>query len=727
MPSASFADRARFDARDKVLGRTAFTADVTLPGTMFAMTVPATVAKGRVTSIDTVGAMKVPGVVKILTAADFRPASSPFGAANSPTGGAVMPTITADVAYRGAPVALVVAQSLEAAIEGAELVRAKYAPSAFLPLIDSKGASREVREPVTSGDARRAMARATTVVDVVYESPAQHHNPMELLSTTAVWSGGRLTIYESTQGAQLVKAVVAAALALDPDIIDVKSSYIGGGFGQKSAAQRQSAIVARAAMLVGRPVKLVMPRGQIFHNATFRPVSRHKVRLGADAAGKMIAVEYEADHQQSRRGQFPPDYHESQPQMYGIADYLGTSANVRIDTQDPGYMRAPHPHPASFAFEGAVDELAYKLKQDPVALRLAHDTTIDPLTGHPLSSRFLNECIAEGARRFGWDRRNPEPAATTLPDGTQLGFGIGCGAYPASTSASIATLRIAADGSTRFAVAGHEMGQGIRTVIAAVLLRDLDIDADKLDIVLGDTTAVPQHVTAGSWGTASAIPAAEAAAAKMNAAIAELLAGRQVGGNLHRHLATVRRPFLEVRVSNLAPGQDQSALQKMRDTGFATAGPAYPKFTSFSYIAHFAEVRVNPRTGRVWVPRVVSVADCGRVVSPRTAESQVRGGVVWAIGAALREETEVDPRFGGWLNNDLADYPVPVNSDIGEIEVGLIDRPDPILNAIGSKGLGEVAMVGAAAAVANGVYHATGRRLRRMPIRIEHMLPPGVP
>lgn len=722
MPAAPFADRARFDARDKVRGRAAFTADVPLPGLLFAMTVPATVAKGRVVSVDVSAAMRVPGVVRVLTSADFRPVPAPPRAAKGPASAAAPPTIAAEIGYRGAPVALVVAESLEAATEGAEAIRVRYAPGSFLPLIGSRGASRVPGEPVRAGDARRAMARATTVVDVAYESPAQHHNPMELLATTAVWEGGRLTIYEATQGAQLVKAHVARALAIDPAVIDVKCGYVGGGFGQKSSAQRQTAIVARAAMLTGRPVKLVMPRGQIFHNATFRPVSRHKVRIGADAAGRMVAVEYDADHQQSREGQFPPDYHESQPQMYGIADYLGTSANVRIDTQDPGFMRAPHPHPASFAFEGAVDELAYRLGKDPVAFRLAHDATIDPLTGHPLSSRFLNECLVEGARRFGWERRNPEPASTVLPDGTRVGYGVGCGAYPAITSANIATLRIAADGSTRFAVSGHEMGQGIRTVIAAVLLRDLDIDPDRLDIVLGDTTAVPQHVTAGSWGTASAVPVAEAAAAKAKAAIAELLAGRQVAGDLHRRLAAVRRPYVEVEVSNLAPGQDSGAFRQMRATGFAMAGPAYPRFTSFSYIAHFAEVRVNPRTGRVWVPRVVSVADCGRVVSPRTAESQVRGGVVWAIGAALREESEVDPRFGGWLNNDLADYPVPVSSDIGEIEVGLLDRPDPILNATGSKGLGEVAMVGAAAAVANGVYHATGRRLRRMPIRVEHML-----
>lgn len=726
MSAEPFAERDRFDARDKVRGATVYAADIQFPGLLFAMTVPSRVAKGRVTSVPAETAMRIPGVVRVLTSADFPPPPPPQGGGGGAAGGAggppATPTITDTVAYRGQPVALVLAETLEAAIEGAGAIEPVYADEPFAALITSDGAKREPVEDVKAGDATRAMSRAVTTVEVEYDCPAQHHNPIELLSTTAVWSGGRLMIYEGTQGAGVVRANVAKALQLDPSLVDVKSSYIGGGFGQKGAAQRQTAIIGRAAILTGRPVKLVLPRGQVFHNATFRPVSRHKIRIGADSAGKMVAVRYDADHQQSRTGQFPPEYHEAPVQMYGIADYLGTAANVRIDTQSPGYMRAPHPHPSCFAFEGAVDELAYKLGRDPVAFRLAHDATTDPLTGRPLSSRFLNECIAEGAKRFGWERRNPAPGATTLPDGTQVGWGVACGAYPAVTSANISKLRIGADGTTRFALSGHEMGQGIRTVIAAVLLRELDIDADKLEIVIGDTSSTPQHLTAGSWGTASTAPLAEKAAQQIKASIAELLGGRKVTGNLHRQLASVKRPFVQVEVSRLGPGQDAKAFQALRDTGRALVGPDYPEFTTFSYIAHFAEVRVEPRTRRVRVPRVVSIADCGRVISPKTSESQVRGGVVWAIGSALREATEVDPRYGGWLNSDLADYVVPVNADVGEIEVGFIDRPDPILNSIGSKGLGEVAMVGASAAIANAIYHATGKRIRKMPIRIEDLL-----
>ena len=723
MPAAPFEDRARVDAREKVTGRTAYSADMLRPKMLYAMVVPATIAKGRIVVVSTAEALNIPGVVRVLTAADFGPPSPPTPGAQGLGAAPGTPTIVPDIAYRGAPIALVVADTIEAAIEGAEAVHAEYDTAAtFAATITSVEAVHQQVEPTVTGDAAMAIQRATTVVEVEYDCPAQHHNAIELLSTVAIWSGGRLTIYESAQGAQVVKANVAKALAIDPAIIDVKSLNIGGGFGQKGTPQRQAPLIARAAMLTGRPVKLVMPRGQVFHNASFRPRSRHKIKLGADAGGKMVAVRYDADHQQSRFGQFPPQYHESQPQMYGIANYHGTAANVRIDTQGPGYMRAPFPHPASFAFEGAVDELAYKLGKDPVAFRLEHETTTDPINGNALSSRFLNECIAEGARRFGWQRRDHAPGSMVLPNGTLVGLGVGCGAYPAITSANIARLRVSADGRTRFSASAHEMGQGIRNVIAAALLRALDIDAAKLEIAIGDTTIVPQHLTAGSWGTASVLPAVDAAAAKLKAAFDELFAGRQISGNLHRQLAAVRRPYIEVEVTTLAPGQDPKVLEGLRGYGYALAGPEYPGFTSFSYAAHFAEVHIEPRTRRVRVPRFVSVVDCGRVVSPRTAESQVRGGVIWGIGSALREETDVDPRFGGWLNNDLADYVVPVNADVGDIEVAFIDRPDPMLNATGAKGLGEVALAGASGAIANAIYHATGRRIRRMPIRIEHLL-----
>ncbi len=714
-----FPDRPRFDARDMVLGRTRYAADRRLAGMLHAMTVPARIAKGTVTSLGAEAALRVPGVVRVLTPDDFPepPPSAEDGPPPPP------PTLTSTVSFRGEPIALVIAESLEAAIEGAEAMRPVYAEEPFQALMDGLEADREEAEPYVAGDAAAVMARAAVTVSETYESPTQHHNPIELMATVAEFRDGRLSVHECSQSVGLAKYAVFAALRIDPAVVDVRSPHVGGSFGQKGLAQRQTALIAQAALLTGRPVKLVMPRGQIFHVAAYRPRSRHRVELGATGEGSMIAARYDAIQEQSRQGFFPAaEYHEAPIRLYGIENYLGTGADIRLDRQAPGWMRAPHAQASCFAFESAVDELAWKLGQDPLAFRLANDAARDPRTGRPLSSRFMRECLEEGARRFGWKERVAQPGSMTAEDGTLIGWGVACGAYPSSMPPAIARLRVGADGRTRFAVSGHEMGQGIRTAIASVLIEELSIDPVGLEIVIADTTSVPQHMTAGSWGTAGCVPATMKAVERMRSAVAELVGGQRIAGNLHRQLAMVRRPSVEVEVSELAPGQKPEALEELKAGGIVAMGPEYPAFTSMSYGAHFVEVRVEPRTRRVRVPRVVSIADCGRVISPRTAASQVYGGVIWGIGASLRERTEVDPRFGGYLNSDIADYVVAVNADIEEIDVGLIDRPDLIANRAGLKGLGQVTMAGVSAAVANAVFHATGKRLRSLPMRIEDLL-----
>lgn len=716
-----FPDIARVDALDKVRGRTTYSADMPLPGLLHAMTVPSTVAKGMLTALEIETAKAVPGVVRILTPADTpMPPSGPPGSPPPP------PMLVPRIEYRGQPIALVVAETVEAAVEGAEAVRATYAAAPFVVRFEDADAPRENTDSPTFGDADGAFADATTKFEAVYVTTANHHNPMELLSTIAVWSGRRLTIYEGTQGAGNLKNTVAQLLQISRDDVDVVSPQMGGGFGQRGEMSRHTAIVAQAARLTGRPVKFVMPRSQIFHNSRFRPQVRHTIKLGADAEGKMVSAHYDCLQQNSRNGRYRSDwYHAGPSKVYGIRNYRGTSGDLRLDTYGPAQMRAPYEHPSAFAFESAVDELAFALGRDPVAFRLAHDTSIDPSNGNPLTSRLLNQCLTRGATLFGWAGRPVAPRSMIAADGTLIGWGVGAGVYQAAMHPAIATLRISADGTTRYASAGHEMGQGMRTAIAQVLLTGLRIDPDRLNIVIGDTSAAIQHSTAGSWGTASSVPIAVAATEKMTAAMNELLDGRQVLGNMHEQLARIRRPYLEVDVSMVAPGQGPEHLARLRAGGFAVAGlhGTYPKFTALSYIAHFMEVRVDARTGRIRVPRVVSVADCGRVISPRTARSQVQGGVVWALGAALHEISETDPRYGGWLNADIAEYHVPVNADIGDIAVEFIDEPDFQANSAGVKGIGEIAMVGAAAALANGIFHATGTRLRTLPVRAEHVLP----
>ncbi|MGC6857159.1 xanthine dehydrogenase family protein molybdopterin-binding subunit [Pseudomonas aeruginosa] len=724
MSETMYPDRARVDGRDKVRGVTRFAADVPLPHLAHAMTVPSRIVRGRLAAIDVDAARAVDGVLSILTWRDFEGVKS----AGYLMGGGFgfqshQPMLSDRLVHRGEPIALVVAETLEIAIEAAALVQARYEEEPFAALLDDARADPLASQPGHDmGESEAALAAAAFRVEAEYLSPAQFQNPMEMIATVAEWRDGALVLHEGTQNSAALKFGVATAFGLDPARVRVESAYLGGGFGQKNSLQGQTVLAARAAMLLGRPVKLVMPRAQLFHTASFRPASRHRIQMGASADGRIVAARYHADMQNSRADTFQANFSEITARLYAIPNYTSSTRLVRTDVQSPGYMRAPFEHPAAFAFESAVDELAYAAGWDPLAFRLANDAQTDPVTGGPFSSRFLAECLNEGADRFGWSRRSPAPGSMRAPDGTLIGWGVAVGAYKASMAPAIARLRVRADGTTRIAVSGHEMGQGIRTAILAAVTGGLAIDPARVEIVIGNPDAAPQHITAGSWGTASSVPVVRRAVQAMQVQFDEFRNGRPMRGTLHQMLARWRRPYIEVETRLQAPGQPDAVFDRLQRGLPAAAGPEYKPFVSFSYIAHFVEVRVEPTTRRIRAPRIVSVVDCGRVISPRTAESQVRGGVVWGLGGALREVAEIDPRFGGVLNNDLAEYVVPVNADIGAIDVAFINRPDPLLNESGVKGLGEVAMVGVAAAVANAVFHATGRRVRRLPMRIEDLL-----
>ncbi|NUB44981.1 xanthine dehydrogenase family protein molybdopterin-binding subunit [Fertoebacter nigrum] len=724
MTTHTFPDRARVDALDKVRGATQYAADVAVDRMTHAMTVPSEIVKGRLVSVDVQAARAIPGVLRVLTYQDFQDVAEAVLGAVGPYSFRTYHAMLSDrLIYRGEPIALVVAETLEIAIEAAALVTATYAPDAFSPNIDAEGTEVFVPEgSISFGDFDQAFDSAAVTIEAEYNHAAQHQNPMELISTTADFRGGHLYIHEGSQSSGAIKFGVALSLGLDPERVHVMSPTVGGGFGQKNSMQQQTVLVARAAMLIGRPVKLVLPRGQIFHMATYRPVSRHRIRLGLDAAGKIVAASYDGQQQNSRAETFRGAFSETAARIYAIANYRSSEQLIRTDTQSPGFMRAPFEHPASFAFESAIDELAHAAGLDPVALRLANQAETDPVTGLPFTSRHLVECLTEGARRFGWDDRSPAIGSMQDADGLLIGYGVGVGCYKAATSPVIARLRVSADGRSRISLSGHEMGQGMRNVIVAALVARLDIDPQQLEVIIGEPDGAPQHVTAGSWGTASVVPAVEAVADEWRRKLDDLRDGRSVAGNVHQVLFRLKRPYIDAEVQVLAPGQPVAVMDRLRQSLPSAVGPQYPEFVGLSFSAHFVEVRVEPSTRRIRVSRVVSVIDCGTVMSPRTAESQVYGGVIWGIAAALREISEQDPRYGGVLNNDLADYVVPVNADIGAIDVSFVNKPDPLLNAAGVKGLGEVAMVGVAAAIANAVHHATGKRIRSLPIRIEDVL-----
>ncbi|MGV3683765.1 MAG: xanthine dehydrogenase family protein molybdopterin-binding subunit [Acidovorax sp.] len=731
-PTKAYPDTARVDAYDKVRGATRYGTDQNLPGMAHAMLAVARIGRGTVRSIDRGAAQAVPGVRLILTHEDVQGlASAGFILGGGYGVQSLQPLTGAAIAYYGQPIAIVVADTLQAATEAAALVRATYDEAPFTVDFGAPGlrslaqADSPLPKPAFAdklrGDADAAYAAAPVRVEAQYRGPAQHANPIELLGTVAHWQGDMLTVYESTQNSGALRHGLARQLAVPPDQVRVVSPSVGGGFGQKNSLQGHTVLVALAARRLGRPVKLVVPREQVFHASGFRPASTHRLQLGADAAGRLQAITHEVLQQTSQHDLFPSSCTEISASMYACTHFRGRESLVRTDTHTPGFMRGPWEHFTCFALESAMDELAQALGQDPVALRLANDTQVDPHSGKPFSSRHLAQCLTRGAERFGWARRNPAPGSMQAADGTLIGWGVAAGAYKAATAPAIARLRVSDDGRVRIDIGGHEMGQGIRTAVANTVAGVLQVPARQVTVVLGDTRGVPQHLTAGSWGTATALPAALQAAEQAMAELAALNPSRRAR-TPQQILKAARTPFIEVESRHRAPGQPEQIYGRLAQGLPSAAGPHYPEFTAFSYIAHFVEVRIEPHTRRVRVPRVVSVADCGRVASPRTARSQVQGGVVWGIGAALREVSEVDPRYGGFLNANLAEYVLPVNLDIGSIEADFIDEPDPRINHLGVKGLGEVVMTGVAPAIANAIFHATGKRLRELPIRLEHLL-----
>jgi xanthine dehydrogenase YagR molybdenum-binding subunit len=747
------ADAQRVDGVDKVMGRPIFAADRILPDMAHAVPVPAAVGKGRILGMDVSEAQSVPGVLLVLTHQNMdrlNPVGFVFAGGQAIQ--SHQPLQSNVIAYRGEPVALVVAESLEAAWEAAYRVHVDYMPEPFAVELDAPGAEIVVQAAAlpwfhdfVSGDADQALSGAAVVVDQTYTTPRQHQNPIELHSAVAQWDSDRLTVHEGTQASQSVQQGLAIALGIDPGNVRVLSPYVGGGFGSKNSMCFHSVMAAVASRRVGRPVKLVVPRAQVFYGTSFRSGNTHRVRLGAEPSGRIVAGIHETRAQTSRFDLMPFTGAETTSRMYGIPNYRGAATLVRLDTQTPGFMRAPFEMSSFFALESAMDELAYRLGQDPVALRIANDTQVDPISGKPYSVRRLKECLVRGAERFGWSRRSAEPMSMREVDGTLIGWGVAAGGYPACTAPATAAIRLGADGVAQVSVGGHEMGQGIRTAIALVAADELGLESEKIRITIGDTNAPPQHVTAGAWGTASAGPPVQEAARAIRARLFELATsrdrplagadparlelrngriktsdGRAIGVADLLHGAGLE--YVEAKSQRLAPGLPPDALSRAAKGLVTVVGPEYPDFVAFAYIAHYAEVRVDPRVPRARVSRMVSVVDCGRVVSRRTATSQAYGGLVWGVGAALLEETEVDARFGGFLNNNIAEYQVPVNGDVRDFEIDFIDEPDAQFNSLGAKGVGEVVAVGAAPAIANAVFHATGKRVRDLPIRIEKLL-----
>lgn len=722
----------RADGPAKVTGIALYAAEHAVSGLTYAVLVTSTIPSGRIASIHAARAEKMRGVALVMTHLNA-PKLPPNGV--DPPAERFLNLLQDDqVHYNNQPVAMVVADTLEHAQDAARAVMITYAASrAELDFNQAKAnpitpkKARDQDADTARGDFQAGWRAATSRVDAVYRTAMQHHNPMEPHATIAHWDGEHLILYDSTQYVTGVKKTVAKRLGLDPEKVRVISPFVGGGFGSKGSTWSHVVLAAMASRQTGHPVKLVLDRPQMFGMVGYRPLTEQHMRLGAAADGRLTAVAHEVTASTA----FQEDWLEPSAtitrMLYASDSQLTSHRLVRLNHGTPTFTRAPGFSSGSFALESALDELAYATRMDPIALRLRNYADASPDNGRPWSSKSLRQCYAAGAERFGWARRNPEPRS--MRDGPWLvGWGMASATYPAHRSAASASARILPDGSAVVQSGTHDLGTGTYTVMAQIAAEALGLPLEKVRFELGDTSLPEAPVSGGSQSVASVAPAVQAAAL---AAREKLVALALADPQSPLHGASPGEVVIErgwmARRSAPARRETVAALLTRHGAGVEAASDSRPgaeahAFAMHSFGAVFAEVRVDPDLGIITVPRIVGAYGVGQLMNRKTGHSQLMGGIVWGIGVALLEKTELDPRTGRAVNGNLAEYHVPVNADVGSIDIIVVDETDPHINALSAKGIGEIGIVGVAAAIGNAVFHATGRRIRDLPITLDKLL-----
>lgn len=751
---------SRVDGRAKVTGAAKYSAEYNhLPGMTHAVIKTSDVAKGRITGIDSSVAQREPGVLAILTHQNL-PKPAQTGATKEgkeAIGMAVqmtfMPMQSDEVFYAGQPVAIVVADTLEHAQQAAAKLRVTVAPEA--PIASYKDAKAQLFNPggkpdadaegtKRRGKAAEAFAAAPAQHTATYTHATNHHNPMEPSATIAHWEApDRLTVYDAVQGVSWQQRALSGFLGLPMDQVRVITKYLGGGFGCKGPIWPHSVLTALTAKAVGQPVKLVLTRPQMFTSVGHREDQEQTLRLGATKEGKLLALLHEKKSTASQWDNYAETNSKFMGMLYACPNFEATTKLAKANVMTPTWMRAPGEAPGSFALESSLDDLAYQLGIDPVQIRLLNHADKDPSTGKPWSSKSLKQCYQRGAELFGWSKRNPKNGLTR--DGKYLvGWGMATATYPVHSSQGNARVRLYADGRAVVQVAATDLGTGTYTVITQVAADCLGIAPDKVRFELGDSVLPTTNISGGSMGAgtfASSVYTASQDLWQKLTKVAVLDAKSPLFKAKPAEVEVVKGR-LQLK-ANPAKGEDFAALMKrgnMTDLeGFgqgqygagyesAQAGAAATTKSDdagkegggghamHSFGAHFCEVKVDPELGTIRVTKWVSVVAGGRILNPKTARSQVIGGATMGIGAALMEQTVRDPNLARYTNASLADYHVPVNADIPDMTVEFIDEKDPYINALGVKGIGEIAIVGTAAAVGNAIFHATGRRLRDLPM-----------
>ncbi|WP_246792851.1 xanthine dehydrogenase family protein molybdopterin-binding subunit [Burkholderia perseverans] len=729
----------RVDGQLKVTGAARYTADQHPPGMVYAYGVFSTIASGRVTRIDTSDARRVPGVIEILhhehVPRMYRPKKSPISIPTilraTITDESRLPLEDANVNYAGQFVALVIADTFEHAREAACRVRVDYARNHAAATLEqglATGGSHDGGRGHARGEAEPAFDAAPHRIDATYRTPVETHNPMEMHATVARWEDGHLYVFEASQGVTVHRNTLASVFGLTPDQVTVDAPFIGSGFGSKLFMWPHSVAASAAALAVGRPVQLVVPRAQMFTTTGHRPETRQRLRLAADASGRLVSLRHESVNTTSMTDQFVENCGGVSRVLYSCPNVLVSHQTTRVNHGSATSMRAPGAAPGLFALESAIDELALAVGQDPLAFRLQNLSTRDEVANLPWSGNHLPEAIATAAERFGWAAR--EPGIGAMRDGREvIGYGMAACNWDAYRTPAEARVQLASDGTVLVNCAVQDIGTGTYTIAAQIVAELTGLPVERIKVRLGNSSFPPAPMSGGSWATASVSPAI--AEATRNA-IAQLKTIATADG---APFAGVKPEDLRFERGMLGDGKHEAgfdAVLKARRyanaEGFASTAAAPSGKVSFrSFGVHFVEVRWDPGISHLRVARVVSAIDVGRVMNPLTARNQVEGAIVMGVGMALFEATEYDPRTGLPANNNYAEYVVPVHADQPEIEVIFLDHPDFELNEFGARGVGEIGITGLAAAVANAVHHATGKRVRELPITLDKLLDPAAP
>lgn len=719
----------RVDGIAKVTGLAKYTAEFQIPHVAYGFIVLSTIARGRITAIDTHEAEQAAGVVRVFThqnagrLGEAPPADAP------PTW--AWPLQSDRIFFNGQPIALVVAETYEQARHAARLVKASYAAEAhvtdFTSRLDKAETDAQNSLPAR-GNPVDAMDKAAVKVQAEYRIPIEHHNPIEPHAAIALWEGEQLTIFDKTQNVYGVQQHLAEGLGVPAANIRVVSPFVGGAFGASLKPNYYPSLTAMAARELKRPVKVALTRAQMFTAHGYRPDTLQRVALGADSTGRLQAMIHEAFHNSASFEPFSDNTTGFTRQVYACPNLDAPLKIVPTDLPAPTWMRAPGAVSGMFALESAMDELSYAVKVDPLELRLINYAQVDPESGKPFSSKALRECYRLGAEKFGWKDRNPEPRS--MRDGRLLvGWGMASSVWGAMQMPASARVTYHADNTASVASATSDIGPGTYTVMTMIAAEFLGLPLEQVKFELGDTRQPKAPAQGGSWTTSSVGSAVRGGALAITAQLLAL--ARQDANSPLREATPADVEMLDGRLQWKQDGarsvditqlMQGAGVTELTETYESTPSPERDKYASLAHGAQFVEVKVDPDLGTVKVTRVVEISAVGKVLNPLASHSQEIGGVVWGIGMALEEHTEVDHRHGRIMNASLQHYHVPVNADIHSIETVFVEEEDTIVNPLGVKGMGELGMVGIPAAIANAVFHATGRRIRDLPITPDKLL-----